>query len=488
VFAGDDAAGLCSFDPQSERWKNGALPSTNQFDLTNMAELMTAPQEWIRRTIPRGATRNVSVNLDLFALNGAKCLAADEIGFWFETDRCLHFYDSTNRLLKSWLSPRLVPGFYSQLMGISYTGGSQITQGSLDAISEQIQKFMKKLQQDRAKIHEKKERAIDPLNLNSRFPGDVTAMANDGDYLWMGIGSSVFLLHKPSASLAARFDLKKWGRIISILPSRNSVWVGTESDLQLLELSKDAFLSVPRSQWVTLAISPDERNGLIQKMSVRDRALYAFYAGDDQRVVELLGQIDPAKATLEELFLCAFSCDTSGIDNPAQAQSWFEHIMREYPNSAWAQIAKEALSANADNHQVKAHAAALVERFDSNHDGVLDAKETKAMKSDPQYQQEQKIIDKTEQDVQIKAIFERYDGNKNGKLEPDEISSLVVTVRAFSEASPAILAGRKILVAPLMTKNFPTVPALLKKYDLDHDGALSLSELAALANDIHGEN
>ena len=57
----------------------------------------------------------------------------------------------------------------------------------------------------------------------------------------------------------------------------------------------------------------------------------------------------------------------------------------------------------------------------------------------------------------------------------------------FSEAPSEMLSGRKILVAPLMTKNFPVISTVLKKYDVNGDGALDTNELMALAQDIKKE-
>ena len=80
--------------------------------------------------------------------------------------------------------------------------------------------------------------------------------------------------------------------------------------------------------------------------------------------------------------------------------------------------------------------------------------------------------------------MQRFDRDGDGKLDGDELENLKAQVNVYSQAPPQMLAGRKILVAPLLSKNFPSVPAMLKKYDVDHDGRLETAELEALALDI----
>ena len=47
-----------------------------------------------------------------------------------------------------------------------------------------------------------------------------------------------------------------------------------------------------------------------------------------------------------------------------------------------------------------------------------------------------------------------------------------------------MLQGRKILVAPLIAKNFPSVQTIFQKHDANRDGGLSINELESLAHAI----
>src|SRR5206468_1187750 len=161
-----------------------------------------------------------------------------------------------------------------------------------------------KMENDRRQMQaasRKQKEVVDPFHMTSRIPGEVAALANDGDFLWVGVcnffGSYLMLLHKPSLSFVASYTMGVRDRISSLALSDTYVWVGTAyGDNSLLRLRKDSFLSVPRHQWASVTITPEERERLVRTMSQRDQAMHAFYAGDNQRVVELLGGIHPDKA------------------------------------------------------------------------------------------------------------------------------------------------------------------------------------------------
>jgi Ca2+-binding EF-hand superfamily protein len=85
-------------------------------------------------------------------------------------------------------------------------------------------------------------------------------------------------------------------------------------------------------------------------------------------------------------------------------------------------------------------------------------------------------------------MITRFDANKDGKLDESELNRIEIQVRTFLDAPPEMLRGRKIIVAPLMSKDFIRIPELIKKYDSNHDGALDLNELTALARDLNKSN
>jgi Ca2+-binding EF-hand superfamily protein len=127
----------------------------------------------------------------------------------------------------------------------------------------------------------------------------------------------------------------------------------------------------------------------------------------------------------------------------------------------------------------------LLEKYDRNHDGNLDEKETVAMEKDPDHQSEQETFDTAELDTQIKTMFARFDLNQDGKLDENELNTIAYQVRTFLNASPEMLRGRKLIVAPLVSKDFVRIPELIKKYDSNHDGGLDLNELRTLARGLN---
>jgi hypothetical protein len=252
----------------------------------------------------------------------------------------------------------------------------------------------------------------------------------------------------------------------------------------LTRIEKQPLLAIPRSQWLTLAISPDERARLIRGMAPRDQAMYAFYAGDNARVAEVLGNLNPEKATLEEIFLLAFACDATGLDKPEQARAWFERIGSRYPDSPWAAAAREFLAVSDQAHKANERQALLLAKYDRNHDGVLDRAERRAMEKDPAYQREAKAVQSEELDLQLQAILKRYDHNGDGRLDQTELESLRASVRTYAAAPPGMLAGRPVPVAPLLTRSFPSVESILKKYGTGPGGTLDAAGLKTLAIDI----
>jgi Ca2+-binding EF-hand superfamily protein len=87
--------------------------------------------------------------------------------------------------------------------------------------------------------------------------------------------------------------------------------------------------------------------------------------------------------------------------------------------------------------------ARLLEKYDTNHDGTLDANEKAAMREQMRQMREKRHA----------AMLARFDVNKDGKLDPGE---------------------RKAMIDTLATERF-------KKLDANGDGVVSLDEFRAAA-------
>jgi hypothetical protein len=97
--------------------------------------------------------------------------------------------------------------------------------------------------------------------------------------------------------------------------------------------------------------------------------------------------------------------------------------------------------------------AQLLEKYDANHNGVLDPEEKAAAKADWE-------ANRAERE---KKMLERFDANHNGVLDPEEKEAAHKEWRARDEARRA---------------------DMLKKYDADGDGKLSDTEREALRKDM----
>jgi Ca2+-binding EF-hand superfamily protein len=93
--------------------------------------------------------------------------------------------------------------------------------------------------------------------------------------------------------------------------------------------------------------------------------------------------------------------------------------------------------------------AALLEKYDANHNGVLDPEEKEAAKKDWEARRAEHQA----------KMLEKYDTNHNGKIDPEEQAA----IKTDREARRA---------------------EMLKKYDTDGDGKLSPSEREALRKDM----
>ena len=495
IFAAGDFFKVCEFNPLNGRWNELPKPSGNLFMNGGSPRFLIGNQRWLVYSAGSVLAYDVKIGTwtNLSNMAPIQCAVAENSGFWIGNDNGLQFYDPSKNLLENWHTADGFQGLMNPLMGVSYTGGSEIRQGELDRLDGQIQDSINHLEKDRTEIHTlklEKKSAIDPLNLNWRIPGGVTAMANDGDFLWLGVGNYfgnyLLLLHKPSHSLVAYCRVDARGKISSLLVSATSVLVGMAYGDQLLfQFPKAAFLSIPQGRWVSLAISAEERGRLIRGMSIHDQAMYAFYAGDDARVVQLLADVNSDKANLEEMFLLAFSYDSLGLDKPDLCRSWFERIISSHRNSPWAKAAQTALSKNELDHKVKAHKELLLAKYDLNHNGILDPAEKLAMQKDPGYQREETVRKREQFEIQLEKIMQQFDQNGDGKLDREELKRLRAQVVLFLQAPPEMLATHNIPVAPLLSKDFPSVSIILQKYDANHDGGLETNELKTFAQDVH---
>jgi Ca2+-binding EF-hand superfamily protein len=282
---------------------------------------------------------------------------------------------------------------------------------------------------------------------------------------------------------------RRFGNLVASIGLLNEdVWVGLAYGRQLLvHLPKRAFYDVPKSAWTALSISAEERKEMLDAMSLRDKAVYALYAGDMKRLARLLEKLTPGSAegaNRELMLLAAFAYGPSGVDDPVFARAWCVQIIAHYPDSPWSSFAQKELDEGEQNHKIRQHQDWLLTKFDLNHDGVLDDAEKRAMEKSSEFQREERRSREELLLPQLQALVKRYGHDGDGKLSRRELELVKARVALFLETSSERLERERAYVAPLLTKEFPSVEKLLQKYDANHDGALDVTELKAFAEDI----
>lgn len=344
----------------------------------------------------------------------------------------MHAYDTATQSTRSWNPPSFIESPMISMGGLG-GGGSTIPQRQVEDCEAQIQGRLWKLQVEHRRsciARSKRNEIIDPLHLNSRIPGRVRAVANDGDFLWLGtdnyFGSRLLLVHKPSRSLVASMVMQPRNTISSLAVSDQHVWIGTYyGDDHLLRVSKEEFLAVPKSQWQDLTLAPDERAAFIKGLSRRDQALHAFLAGNGERVVELLGDLDPRKASLEEMLLLVWSYGLLDANDPRQMETWAGHLAERQPGSPWAKSAAEAVREN----------QSWLEKLDVNHDRKLGVSEKTQLLADEESLGIQNNPDK-HIEAHLNLLFKTSDGDGDGKLNRSESQQLWMTIPMYYGMGP----------------------------------------------------
>lgn len=147
---------------------------------------------------------------------------------------------------------------------------------------------------------------------STRLRGAVTALAQDGDFLWIATTADwdkylfhrpgyppnyflpdkenyVFLMHKPSGRWLGRFSVPS--RVSALAVSADQLWVGLanpEDGRSLFQVDKRPLLQTPPDRWVSDDVSDEELYRQIAKLGVIEQARYYFLLGDTQKVLEVL--------------------------------------------------------------------------------------------------------------------------------------------------------------------------------------------------------
>lgn len=377
--------------PAVEPW--GIFAASKQWVLaaagTNLALRNTLGPQWLP------VAGELDQGSPLLTSPRAQCAEGDgDGGFWIGTDAGLHWLDSETGQMENRFAP--LPLKVAGGLGVTAAPGYQLTAAAYRQAQDRVMNGVRERMRDRAR----RARALGegrPLanwvQPTSRLPGPVTALLRDQTWLWVACTdfngpqrSRILLFHRPSRRWVGWFPLGLPVRCLAA-DSRH-LWVGLEDAAGrgvpvLVAVDKLPLISQPQGRWTREAISPEELGQRLASLGAKERAVYAFFAGDPAKVVELLapdGTPAPG-ADAESLFLLAFAHDASGLNQPDRMAGWLDRLRAEHPNSLFteltAQVRPRAVVAAppAEEPAEPTTTEAVMERRDLNGDGKLNALE-----------------------------------------------------------------------------------------------------------------
>ncbi len=106
------------------------------------------------------------------------------------------------------------------------------------------------------------------------------------------------------------------------------------------------------------------------------------------------------------------------------------------------------------------------------------------MLRDPEYQQEEKIIVRDAGIFQLEQIIQRYDSDGDGKLNSQELDALYKRVQYYEKAG-AQNSAKTFLLTPLLSQGLLPAKVMLERFDQNKDGKLDAAEFQ-LIFDRHG--
>jgi hypothetical protein len=397
-------------------------------------------------------------------------MAAGPGGFWLASQATLARLEPGQASLQSWSMQPIhrwqAPAFFCMWQRELAMGGSL----RMASLEQQLIKGFADFEMERAKACKQRRaagRTQDAIKLRSRLLGAVSHLLPDGDFLWVVLDHRrAWLLHTPTLRWVGGIEVGAW--ISALTASANDLWLAVDRpEPALLRLGKEAILAVPANAWVANEVPEAEVEQALRTMPGRQQAVHAFFAGQDKRVVELLGNSSLSPKDMEAAFLLACSHDSLGLRNPVESRRRFEAIMAAQPDSPWAEIARRAMLSDAVRAQELALQHAQAQTGSSAH-GLATARAD---------------LRKAQAAAQMDAVVRQYDQNGDRALDRNELEKLRRDIGAYKPAGGElpVFGKRAALLSPLLFSRVPTAEDILLMQDADHDGMISAAELIPVA-------
>lgn len=320
-----------------------------------------------------------------------RCVAPDgDGGFWLGSNLGLHFLVAETGSMEHRTAPvrPTVPGG----IGFVVQPGFQPAKAAFDAARTRQAEGIRERMRERsrlARLASDLRTRLDPFTPATRLPAPVRALARDGALTWVAtedptgpLHSRILLWHGPSRRWIAHFTVALPVRCMTA--DAQFLWIGNDlsripGGAPILVVDKRPLLALPAPRWLPDEIRPDELGTRLANLPLNERAVLAFFAGDAQRVVELL---DPAPPSAEGLFLLAFAHDTIGLNQPDRRDALIDRLVAEFPTSPHAEAVRSlrppSNSPRATNAPpAESPLARLFKRRDLDGNGRIDAAEFK---------------------------------------------------------------------------------------------------------------
>ena len=290
-----------------------------------------------------------------------RCIEGDGAGgFWLGSDAGLHWVQPADNIVENRFAPVqvTVPGG----LGMAVTPGFRPTRAAQAAARQRVLGQIRDRMRDRASRARENlslKHRVDPVTPTSRIPGGVTALHRDGPWLWVATSDGaitnrgrVHLMHLDSRRWVGWFQVG--GPVVSMAADPGRLWMGLDVSRSpgvsaLLVADRAPLVSVPQDRWVQDAIQPEELGEKLALLPVRERAVLAFFAGQADRVVDLLapGRQVPEELDAEGLFLLAFAHDLIGLNQPERLDEYLGLLRTRHSGSVYAELSGSIRSARA---------------------------------------------------------------------------------------------------------------------------------------------
>lgn len=238
----------------------------------------------------------------------------------------------------------------------------------------------------------------------SRLPGLVTALAADGDWLWVATakgetwregGYRISLMHMPSRRWVGGMTLQE--RVSGLCAGSDAVWLATEmtphldGESPLRRMDKAPWLAVPESRWFSAEVSREEVDAAERRLTPRQQALRSLFRGESGPFVQLYAGQSPLTLDPETLFLLSQAYDGQGLNQPERRLELENNLIQQYPDSMFGRWLR-------DDHSRRRVRDALRTRTSPESNDI---------------------------DQRLNELFGRYDENGDGELSPAEAGLMI---------------------------------------------------------------